>query len=564
MILKALSDKKKELVLQTDDDCIILKKDLICDGEEYVDIVDEGFFAKSGEDGYYLIADFFGKGTRLCYFNEKADGERVIKQDLMPIFAVKKKDRCILAIVEGYKYDFSMVFGVKDGRYYIYPRFHLYGLMPYDDIRIRYLCMPKDADYSDMARAYRNYRLEKGEIRPIAQRMKESASLSYAVEAPEIRIRMGWKPAPAEILEQTAENEPSMKVACTFGRVCDIVDELSRQGVDKAQICLVGWNSRGHDGRYPQLFPVEESLGGEEGLLHLISYAKEKGYSIVCHTNSTDCYSIADNFSENIVAKKADGSLSYRPDIAWSGGRQYHLCPKCANELSKVDLPKIRQLGFEGLHYIDVLSVVPLRWCFDKDHPCSSRDTLLEYEQIMGRAKELFGGFASEGVFDFAAPFLDYGLYVSWPFVSDDMTDKSVPFWQIVYHGFILYNNTTDTVNFPIKDEKNHLAVIEDGSRPSFYFYSKFLNGSSQDDWLGKDDLVCDTKEQLEDAVAAIKKAYDEYKSLCRLQTLFIEKHEEKQKGVFAVTYSDGTVITVDYNKKEYMVNKPILKQRTE
>jgi hypothetical protein len=54
--------------------------------------------------------------------------------------------------------------------------------------------------------------------------------------------------------------------------------------------------------------------------------------------------------------------------------------------------------------------------------------------------------------------------------------------------------------------------------------------------------------------VSAIKKAYDEYKSLCHLVTRYIEKHEEVSDGVFKVTYSDKTVVTVDYNKKEYSV----------
>ncbi len=554
MTLKALSDKGREYSLSHIGETYTLKKDSVEDGIEYIDIIDESFCASVGDDGYYVIGDFDGKGSRLCFFNDRKDGERSFKQNLMPLFGVRQKSGSVLVIVEGYKYDFSIVYGIKNGKYYIYPRFHLYGFVPYDDIRLKYVVLPQGSGYSEMAVAYRSYQLDAGNCRPLSERMKEREALRYAVESPEIRIRMGWKPAPADILEQTEENEPPMKVACTFDRVCALVDELSIQGVDKAQICLVGWNSKGHDGRYPQLFPVEESLGGEERLRHLIEYAKEKDYSIVCHTNSTDCYSIAENFSEDMVVKNADSTLSFRTDIAWSGGRQYHLCPKCALELAKEDLPKVKDLGFCGLHYIDVLSVVPLRWCHDPNHPCNSKETLVAYEDIMALSSELFGGFASEGVFDFASKYLDYGLYVSWPAAEDSMADKVVPFWQIAYHGIILYNSTTDTVNFPIKDERNHLSVIEDGSRPSFYFYSKFLKGSDQDDWLGKDDIVCDTDEQLKSAVSAIKTAYDEYKALCRLQTEFIEKHEEISPDVFRITYSDGSVIMVDYNKNQYSV----------
>ena len=90
------------------------------------------------------------------------------------------------------------------------------------------------------------------------------------------------------------ETEPPVKVACDFDRVGDILEELKRQGVDKAEICLVGWNVKGHDGRWPQAFPVCEELGGEEKLRALIQKAQKMGYQITCHTNSTDQYEIAD------------------------------------------------------------------------------------------------------------------------------------------------------------------------------------------------------------------------------------------------------------------------------
>ena len=40
---------------------------------------------------------------------------------------------------------------------------------------------------------------------------------------------------------------------------------------------------------------------------------------------------------------------------------------------------------------------------------------------------------------------------------------ESIPFFALVYHGIILYNPSTDTVNFPIKDKKQMLKLIEYG-----------------------------------------------------------------------------------------------------
>ena len=538
------------------DGLLTLPKERVAAGVEYLEFRSPEWEAETGEDGYFVIADAGGKGSRLCRFTEREDGERLWRQDLLPLFGVKRKTGATLVIAEGLRHEMMLRVRVEDGHYSLSARYLLSGDAPYEDITLRVLSLGAEGDYSAMARAYRAYRLAKGDCRPLALRMRESEALRYAIKAPEIRIRMGWKPAPPAILEQTLENEPPMKVACTFRRVRDLVDELQRQGVDRAEICLVGWNKSGHDGRYPDLFPVEESLGGEAELKDLIAYAKERGYQIVCHTNSTDGYSIASSFSPEIVAKERDGSLSVNP-YAWSGGRMYNLCPQSSLELAKKDLPLVRELGFSGLHYIDVITVVPPRNCHDPAHPVNRKEAVEYYLAIMRLAKAQFGGFASEGVFDFASAELDYGLYRSWPAVFDAMTDEEIPLWELVYHGIILSNPNTDTVNYPVKPKKNGLFVLECGGRPSFYFYSKFLEGSGMDDWLGSEDLLCDTDEQLVYSVGKIKEAYDLYLSLLPLQTQFMEKHEEIEKGVKEITYEDGTRLRVDYNTETYTVLPP-------
>ncbi len=551
--MKAVDNSGKEYELVCRGNVCAIEKEKVPRGLEYIDVLCEEFSAEAGEEGYYVIANWDRKGSRLVRFDSQRCGERIFEQKLMPIFGVKKADKCVLVIAEGYKYDFDVVVGAKCGKYYIYPRFYLYGEQPFDDICLRVIELDKTADYSDMAVSYRNYRIERGECRTLAEKASEREQLRYAIEAPEIRIRLGWKPAPPTVLEQTPETEPKMKVACTFDRVCDIIDELKRQGVDKAQLCLVGWNKSGHDGRWPQMFPVEESLGGEERLRHLIGYAKKNGYRIVCHTNSTDCYSIAEGFSEDMIIRKKDGGLSVN-DTPWSGGRMYHLCPRKALEIAEKNLPRVAGMGFEGLHYIDVMSIISLRWCFDERHSVNSRETLEIYEKIMKMCHDLFGGFSSEGCFDFAAKYQDYGMYVSWPAVDDDMCDEVIPLWEIVYHGIMLYNTTTDTVNCTAKGKKRELDMIESGSRPTFYFYSKFLEGSDMDDWLGNEDLTCDTDEQLCSSVAKIKEAYEMYKKLSRLQLQFITKHCQIENGVFEITYSDGAKITVDRNENTYKI----------
>ena len=359
---------------------------------------------------------------------------------------------------------------------------------------------------------------------------------------------MAWKPAPADVMEQTEENEPPIFVACTFDRVKEFVKRLKEIGVAKVQICLVGWNKSGHDGRWPDAFPVEPLLGGEKKLRELIEYTKSCGYNIVCHTNSTDCYSISKRFKNNITLKNKQME-AVADKCIWSGGRMYHLCPQKAWEFAKEDLIKIKDLGFVGAHYVDVMSIIPLRTCFDPSHPCNAKQTDEYFEKIAMLSQELFGGFASEGSFDHSARYLDLGLYTKFNRSKVEGMDEGVNFFEIVFHGITMSNASSQTVNYPIKDEDQRLIMAELNYRPAMYVYSKFKKDGKS--WMGDSDLTISTDDDLMKTAEIVKRTADEYSRLSHLQNEFIENYTEIAPMVYRVEYSDNTVITVNYNSEE-------------
>lgn len=516
-------------------------------------VLDGAFTASAGEAGYYVGNNDFGRHTAfLTYFTEREDFDYYSSERirLLNMFGVKTSSGTFVAVVTGMPYDHQLHIQKQGDTYRIGLFYDLTRVDLYEDIVIQLLKLPPDATYVDMAKRYRAYQLSEGGCKPLRERVRERPQLAYVKDAVEIRVRLGWKPAPPEIEEQTEENEPPMHVACTFSRVRDLIDELKRQGVEKAEICLVGWNKSGHDGRWPTAFPVEPLLGGEEQLRGLIQYAQENGYKIVCHSNSTECYHISGYFQNGAgTIKKKNGETGVTTQW-WSGGKPYWLCPQRAFEIAGEILPKIADLGFSGLHYIDVISVVEPRSCFDKNHPCNAGQTVAYYEKIMQLSQKLFGGFASEGGFDCYAKYLDYGLYVRFNRKREVCMDEGIPFWEIAYHGIIMGNLATNTVNYTLKTPEDRLQQIEGGGRPAFYFYSKFVSNGS--DWMGREDLTADTDEALCKSVSHIKQGYDEYQALCHLQTEFIEDYQRLAAGVSETTYSDGTRILVNYSKEAY------------
>ncbi|MBQ7901088.1 MAG: hypothetical protein IJ365_03875 [Clostridia bacterium] len=519
-----------------------------------------GMLADNSDSGYFV----FPRATTsdapmdysLCYLNRHKDNCEVsLKECNMPVFGLKSADMTFVAVVSGMSYDYELKVSLKDGKYNAYPVFNMDGEQPYEDLKIEYFFLHgEDADYSGMARRYRQYRLDKGEVQPIAQRMKTNDDLKYCAESVVVRIRCGWKPAPSPVPHQTLDNEPPMHVACDFARCCDIVDELKKQGVEKAELCLVGWNVSGHDGRWPQTFPVEPKLGGEEGLKKLIAHAQKNGYTITCHTNSTDMYEIADVFDVQNCRYDKSGNAIIDPG-AWSGGQTYQLCPKIGYEQALEILPKVRELGFRGGHYIDVVGVVFPRRCFHKEHYLNFGESAEYSNRLMQFARDTFGTVSTEGAYDHVVPSIDYGLYVSFDVPRYSMLlDEHIPFWQLVYHGTVLSNPRTCTVNASIKGDDEFLKMIEYGGRPSFYFYSKFTNNGNN--WMGNDDAVADTDAQLAETVSKIKYAYDAYAALGDTVYAHMEHHQKISSGMYKIRYSNGAVITVDYNKKQYTVEK--------
>lgn len=511
--------------------------------------------ATTADPGYILLPRAVGcQDYGLCHFGKHTEDFDVTLRELnMPVFGVKTKDRCFLAVATGMAFDFTLRIVLKNGRYSLYPGFAVNGEAPYEDLCLEIFELTgEDADYSGMARRYRRYRMERGELVSLAQRAKENPYLDYAVNSPMIRIRCGWKPAPPQVLHQTLENEPPMHIACDFDRVGDILDELKSQGVDKAEICLVGWNVKGHDGRWPQALPVCEELGGEEKLRKLIRKAQAMGYQITCHTNSTDQYEIADCYDPDNNRILRDGTCSIGG--YWSGGQMYDLCPKIGYEQAQQILPQVAALGFRGIHYIDVLGVVSLRRCYHEKHPVTYPESLEYARKLCELARKEFGGISSEGAYDFIAPYLDYGLYISFEQGGEGICDQAVPFWQLVYHGTVLSNPYTCTVNSTFKGKEYFLKMLEYGGRPSFYYYSAFMGDGKN--WMGNTDCICDTPQQLIESVAKIKQAYDTYSALSDTHYAYMQKHEQVGENVFETTYSNGTVLRVDYGKGEYTIQR--------
>lgn len=549
--------------IQNCGNCIktVIRKDDIPAGTFDLDFMPKFGNASASENGY-MVAPRGGPYVKstymICGFKEQADYEHIIEGSAIPIFGVKRETECFVAIVTGMRCDYDTVVGVKDGVHYIYPRFKLDGERAYEDVAVEYHFLKGEcADYSGMARLYRKYQLDRGACVPLKVRAKENPYLEYAAKAINVRIRLGMKPVPTPVMEQTPENEPEMVVSCDFDRMKALIDEFKKQGVEKAEFCLIGWNLKGHDGRYPTMFPVEASLGGEEKLRQLIKYGQDNGYQMTCHSNSSDAYTISSMWNKDDILVLKDGKVSV-DEYAWSGGRMYQLCPAVAERQAEEMLPQIAKLGFRGIHYIDVISLHPPRKCYSDIHPVNRKESSLCNERIMKLSKKLIGGFSSEGAFDINVGDLDFALLVHNNTLGEQIPicDRVIPLWELVYHGTVMHNTSWETGTYRegegdfCENERKRLKNIEFGGRPIVYFHFQFHGHKDEID----KGYTTATDELMEASVKGLKVLSEDFKKLSFLQFEFMEKHEMISENVFETTYSNGAKIIVDYNNLTYKI----------
>lgn len=511
--------------------------------------------ATEGEEGYFVADDGFLYGFK--HPNLTKDYFRKSTFFRLAMSCLKTERGAYLAISKELGFESVQVYNLKNGNYSFSYMYDLSKCGAYEPLVIDFYPMADGEDnYSAMARRYRNYLIDNDYMpKMLKERVTDNEHLAYAATAPEIRIRQGWKPVPTPVKHQTLENEPEMRVATTFDQVKDIVDELKRQGVGEAQLCLVGWNHKGHDGRYPTVFPVEPTLGGEEKLRECIKYAQENGYKIVGHTNRTDIYEISSDWNDGAdAAKNPDGSL--QANAYWSAGQMYNICYKQSHDKYFWGYePKVAELGFSGLEYVDVLSIIKPHVCYDPAHPCTRKEAVEYCNKMLQGLRDLFGGSQSEGGVWFTAKSLDYAMYVTMALNRLDkyeFIDEYVPVWHIVFNGYLLHNPASQTVNFTLKEPRYALRNVEYAARPMFYFNSAFVDDPKKN-WMGNADLTYKDKADLERSVAAIKRGYDAFKEWEYLQFETMEQHDKLANGVYCSTYSDGSRVVVNYTKEPYM-----------
>lgn len=525
-----------------------------------VEVVPDFFKAAFGEAGYW----FQGRGVWGSF--RPRTGTNFWTRLQTPVFGVKRGGSLWYAHMKTYRFDYEVRVVAGNGGYEVFPSIVLQTIRRYsdlyNDVEIDFHRLDGEAaDYNGVARAYHEYRARRGELTPIKERVKTHPWLGYACECLPIRIQThAAKDVPKEKVDYLYGQEPPMKVYMPFHTAEEFVTAIHDVGIDKAAFVSAGWNSGGYDGRLPDHFPVEPVLGGEQGLRRLIAHAKGYGYLFMLHATYTEVYRCCEHYDERYIAKTRDGQRAWNG--LYFGGNCYFICPKCSmSEWLPSEMRRMKDLGIEGAHYIDVASIIYPNRCADPRHPATAEEMGEVYREMFRETTRVFGGCWSEGGMDYLmGGETDHINYVGgdlrriWerqrPAEFDQKRQNRVnfaegvfPLWELLYHGYVLYcpdrlcQNHTRGMNHPKKDESGNLdwlegdgivdprislKLVEFGGQPIFYSY-KFKD------------------------VPAMKRAYEEFKPYRHLMKERMVSHREVEKDLFETRYENGESTLCNY-----------------
>ena len=162
-------------------------------------------------------------------------------------------------------------------------------------------------------------------------------------------------------------------------------------------------------------------------------------------------------------------------------------------------------------------------------------------EYAAGQGKKLL----TSGVFGYAAAASDYIISAPTSDSGYDITDRSVPFYQLVLSGYRSYS--TEPVNLSGNPEKAFLKAAETGSALNFSFTAQ--NGEKTEGTYLSKLYNSDYKDWLSTASEQYKRLSEIFGATGGTALVY---HKQLAEGVYCSAFENGTRIITNYTNSDY------------
>ncbi len=392
-----------------------------------------------------------------------------------------------------------------------------------------------EGNYVTCAKRYRQYVIEKGEFVSLKEKIARCPIVGKLIGTPVVHTGILSHVQPDSSYYD--KNNPAKNhQLVTFDARADELEKLAAKGVKQAYVHLDGWGFRGYDNLHPDILPPCPEAGGWEGMKRLADTCDKLGYVFAIHDQYRDYYCDAASYDERHTILDENGNRPF--DSTWYGGRQSILCSSFAPGYVKRNHKALLDHGIKlrGA-YLDVFSVVPPDECYNPEHPVSRADCLKYRAQCFDIVRAQLGVVSSEEPADWAVPHLD--LVHHAPYALDPNPGNGpamgipVPLFELVYHDAIVTPWTASITKggwgIPDADE-GYLHCLLNAGIP-------YISMNPDKAELARMRIMC----ALHKRVGMLEMTNHE----------FLDSSYRKQRA----TYSDETIVTVDFDSGEFTVS---------
>lgn len=567
------------------------------DGNYLIDIDLLEYFGAAGteDNGYLFVPDGSGALIDLnngktskqsynsqVYGQDKTNNMMITKKSdiaenltiKLPVFGIKSNDKALFGMIEDGE-AFADISADISGRTNLYNNvyagftylqngaislgeiigsnsFQMYAAKPYEkEYKIRYAFLTgEDANYSGMANYYREYLVEKGQLKKTKAKDDLPFYVEYVGAINKTKSFLGIK-------------YESTQALTTYKQATEITENLLNEGIENIKIKYSGWMNGGLGSEATtKVKPVSQLGKGGLSIREFISNMSGIDIPIYVDANLQFVYkdTLFDGFStskyspryfDKTIVKTGSylipNGLLTTKDISL-------ISPYFVNMVADKFMKGANKFNLQGVSVgslaTDLFSdFMPNRLT---DRQQAVRFNMEAMEKLAGKYENgLIGNNANAYAFPYVSDLLEAPMDSNHFYILDE----TIPFYEMVIRGYVEYAG--NPLNLTDDYKEGILKSIETGA--GIYFK-----------WIYADNSA--VKETEYDYLYSvhygywIDKATKDYKTLnqvfSKLQGQTIVKHEEVQDNVYEVTYEKGTVIAVNYNKYEAKVNGIIVKPK--
>ncbi len=384
--------------------------------------------------------------------------------------------------------------------------------------------------YVRMAKRFRRYVMETGRFVSLEEKRVRTPNLNEVIGRPVVYIGTLSHHVPGSRFYREEYAEQNHRLS-TFEQQAEALRQLKASGIDDAYVHLDGWGFRGYDNVHPDVVPPGPEQGGWEGMRKFADTCDELGYIFAVHDQYRDYYLNAVSFDERLAVRKYDGTRDEHAE--WAGGKQTFLSAWFAPGYVRRNHDAFAANGVKVRGaYLDVFAVVPLEESFASHHPVTRTDCARYRRECCDLLRARGYVVSSEEPADYLIGSLDlvhHGPYATWPkgYGQGAALGIPVPLFNLVYH---------DSLLTPWYQTEDGGFGIPDGD--AGWLHCRLNAGLPYVGPGSSPEQVAQVKEA---AALAMK-----------LGTREMVNHEflDEARRVQRTTYSDGTTVTVDFDKK--------------